>query len=70
MQAKVIRWGNSLALRLPKSITEEAGVVEGRIVVVPASRGRFRLDDLLRGITRANRHAEVPSGKPRGREEW
>jgi len=78
MQARVRKWGNSLALRLPRSITEEAGVaendtveldvVDGRIVVVP--RTRFRLDDLLRGITRANRHAEAWTGAPRGREHW
>jgi antitoxin MazE len=78
MQARVRKWGNSLALRLPKAIAEEAGVAEndtvdlgvvnGRIVVVP--RARFRLEDLLREITRSNRHTEVSTGTRRGREQW
>lgn len=80
MEARIRRWGNSLALRLPKSIMTEAGiaendtvdlgVVDGRIVVEPTAGRRYRLDDLLNGITRANRHAEMPSGRSRGREEW
>jgi len=78
MQAKIRRWGNSLALRLPKSVAEEVGVaendtvelgvVDGRIVVAPRMSKRIVLDDLLRGITRKNRHDEIAIGSPRGRE--
>ena len=80
MHATIRRWGNSLALRLPKSVAEEVGiaendavelgVAEGRIVVTPSKPSRFVLDDLLRGITRKNRHEEIAAHGPRGREVW
>jgi antitoxin MazE len=80
MQTRIRRWGNSLALRLPKSVAEEVGVAEndtvelgvedGRIFVTRHTPKRFVLDDLLRGITRTNRHEEIATDSPRGREVW
>ena len=78
MKAKVQRWGNSLAIRIPKSFAEEVGLeagspVEMRLVdrgllVEPAPDESLSLDDLLDGVTKANIHAEVDAGPSQGRE--
>jgi antitoxin MazE len=78
VKAKVQRWGNSLAIRIPKSFAEEVGLeagspVELRLVdrgllVEPAPDESLSLDDLLDGVTKANIHAEVDAGPSQGRE--
>jgi antitoxin MazE len=80
MRTKVQKWGNSLGVRIPKAFAEEAAVTEGsavevsvsegRIVVTPVAARRYTLETLLAGVTTKNRHAEVASGRPRGREVW
>jgi antitoxin MazE len=80
MRTKVQKWGNSLAVRIPKSFAEEAGVSAGSevqltvrddgLLVRPARARRPKLRDLLRGVTRSNRHGEVRTGKPLGKEIW
>ena len=80
MKTLVQRWGNSLALRIPKAFAEEISVHEGdeidmkvtkgRIVIGPPSRRQYRLADLLAGIRPENLHPEVNVGEPRGREVW
>jgi len=76
---QVAKWGNSLGLRLPKSVAQEAQigdgdsvdvVVEGGAIVIRPVRTRYSIDDLVRGITKANRHAETDWGAPAGRETW
>ena len=80
MRTKIQKWGNSLGLRIPRSLAEEAGVVAGSevdlsvlrgdLVVKPAKRTKYRLKDLLRQVTSKNIHAEVDAGAPVGREVW
>ena len=80
MRTKVQRWGHSLALRIPKSFAAEVqvepgsvvdiSVERGRLVVRPARRRRYRLDELLRRVRRENLHDEVSSGPRLGREAW
>lgn len=80
METRVQKWGNSLAIRIPKSIAGEIGleqdtlvdvsVAEGKLVVTPVERPTFTLDGLLAGITEENRHGEVGTGAPAGDEEW
>jgi antitoxin MazE len=79
MNATIQKWGNSLALRIPKSVAQQIKVAEGDgvelevaengLLVRPARR-RYRLADLVRKITDANRHGETDWGKPAGREVW
>ena len=79
MVTRVQKWGNSLALRIPRSFAAQAKVAagtaadiaveSGRLVVRPA-RQRYRLRDLLSGITARNLHSEVDTGSPVGREVW
>ena len=37
--AQIVKWGNSLAVRIPKPIAEEAGVREGDPIVIEATVG-------------------------------
>ena len=77
--ASVQKWGNSLAVRIPKPLAEQAGVAEGTEVDVVARQGqiiirpakpRYSLADLVDGITDENRHAETDLGPPLGNEVW
>lgn len=79
MQVTISRWGNSLALRLPKFVTEEVKLVEGESVKieiddgsirVTPTRKRFKLADLLKGETRKDAKREYDWGKPKGEEVW
>ena len=80
MRTTIRRWGNSLGLRIPKALAEDAGVgvgVEvdlsirnGELVVKPARRVKYRLEELVRKITAKNLHGEVDTGAPVGREVW
>ena len=78
MKARVQKWGNSLALRIPKSFAAEAGLrenapvelslVEGKVVVQSVSPEPLTLDELLRGVTDDNLHEEWDTGPAVGRE--
>jgi antitoxin MazE len=80
MKAILQKWGNSLALRIPKTFADEIKVHEGhpvdvcvakgRIVVAPITARNYRLDDLVAAITRKNRHGEIVTGDAQGREVW
>jgi antitoxin MazE len=80
MITKIQKWGNSLGLRIPKGLAEDAQVAEGadvdvkvengRLVVAPIKNSRYRLSDLLKQVTPENLHAEVQVGGPVGREVW
>ena len=83
MKTKAQKWGNSLAVRIPRGVAERAGlkaedllevdVVRGKIVFMPArpnERQKYRLDDLVRKISVKNRYKETDFGTPVGREVW
>ena len=82
MKTKVQKWGNSLALRIPKSFAEETrlepdtevnlSLVEGKLVVTPTARRKrkYSLEQLVKGITEENTHPETDTGEPVGNEVW
>ena len=80
MKTRVQKWGNSLALRIPKSFAAEAGLhadatvelslVEGSLVVQPITPEPLSLDQLLRGITDENLPGEWDTGPAVGKEVW
>jgi antitoxin MazE len=80
VRGKVSRWGNSLAIRIPKSLADEAGIGEDRqvelrlehsaIIVEPIALDEPSLEDLIAGITPENRHGETDWGPSVGREVW
>lgn len=76
---QVSKWGNSLGLRLPKSVAREAQLDEGDTVdvsvdngtiVIRPSRPRYTLDELVGRINARNRHDESDWGAPLGHEVW
>ncbi len=80
MKTAIHRWGNSLALRIPRAYAAETRLSEGSdveltlksgaLVVRPLTRKRHSLTALLKRITRANRHGSVDTGKAVGQETW
>jgi antitoxin MazE len=78
-RVQVVKWGNSQAVRLPKSVLKQADVREGdeltvhveghRIALEPATP-EITLESLVAGITPQNRHSEQDWGKPAGNEAW
>ncbi|HOD00978.1 MAG TPA: AbrB/MazE/SpoVT family DNA-binding domain-containing protein [Myxococcota bacterium] len=80
MEAKVQKWGNSLALRIPMAFARQIGLVkdglvqidlEGdRIFIRAVSSHEFRLSDALMKVTPENMHASEDFGDPVGGEAW
>lgn len=79
MVTRVQKWGNSLALRIPRSFAVQAKVAAGTAVDIAVEKGqlvvrpvrqRYRLGELLKAIDARNLHAEVRTGRPVGRETW
>lgn len=74
----VIRiWGNSLAIRIPKTYADDAGFVSGAAVQLTPAKDGLRivrsedaLDDLLARITPENLHGETSTDTPQGIEQW
>ena len=80
MRVQVQKWGNSLAVRIPKPFAEETrvqegslvdlSVDEGRLILVPHRTKPVTLKGLLAGVTRQNIHGETDTGAAAGRELW
>ena len=80
MKTKISKWGNCLALRIPKSVATEAQMSEGtpvdlilqdgRIVIKPVRTKQLKLHSLLEKVSPENLHEEISTGAPRGREAW
>ncbi len=80
MKVTVKKWGNSAAVRIPAAVMQAVHldldeVVDvreesGRIVIEPTRQKTWDLDELLRGITKKNRHEAVDFGAAAGEEIW
>ncbi len=80
MRTKVQRWGNSLAVRIPKSFAQEVGLVadapvelhiaDGALVITRAPVAPPTLEELLEAVTADNLHGEVDAGPAHGAEVW
>jgi antitoxin MazE len=81
MQTKVQKWGNSLAIRIPKTIAKETKLTDGKqvelvlekenLVIKPVrKKKKYALTDLLAAITDENCHAETDFGNSVGKEIW
>jgi antitoxin MazE len=80
MKTRVQKWGNSLALRIPKSFAAEAGLqanapvelslVDGTLIVKRTPPQVLTLEELLRGITEDNVPGEWDTGPAAGKEVW
>ena len=80
IRTRVQRWGNRLAIRIPKTFAGEAGLEEntpvhlsladGKVVLEPVAEHGFTLDQLLANVTEENLHHEVDTGPSLGNETW
>ena len=80
MHVRVQKWGNSLALRIPKPLARDAEVTEGtllnlavsegKVVATPVEQKKLSLRELLAKVNKKNLHGEADFGGPAGREIW
>ena len=80
MIANIQKWGNSLGVRIPKLLAEDAALREGvsvemtlkdgRLIMEAKKARRYQLGALLKNVSAQNMHAEVDTGKPTGNEAW
>jgi antitoxin MazE len=78
-RAQLVKWGNSQAVRIPKTILEQAHLREGEELEILVENGLIWLEPVRRRptlgamvakITPENRHGEQDWGKPVGNEIW
>jgi antitoxin MazE len=77
MQTKVTKWGNSLGIRIPQLLAEQAEISDGAIVeieirneIIQIRKKKFSLEELLKDISAENMHKETDTGFPVGKEIW
>jgi antitoxin MazE len=80
MHVRVQKWGNSLAIRIPKPLAEDADVQEGtvlnlavsdgKVVATPVQKKKLSLRELLAKVNKKNLHEEIDFGARVGREIW
>lgn len=80
MQTNVQKWGNSLGVRIPRPLADQAQISEGSTVEIEEEDGvitiqvlapkEYALNELVEEITDENRHEEVNTGSPVGNEVW
>ena len=80
MKTRVQKWGNSLALRVPKLLAAQIGIecnspvelsLRGKeLVIAPVSPPGLTLGKLLSQINDHNLHGEVDTGNATGGEVW
>lgn len=78
-QARIQKWGNSLAIRIPKPFALEVGLEQNSLVTVSIKEGKlllepvkssYSLEELLAKVTANNLHHEVETGPTVGNEAW
>lgn len=80
MRTKVQKWGNSLAVRIPKAFARDAqlenntdveiSLVDGQVIIKGIPTHAWILEELLSGVTSENLHHEINSGEAVGKESW
>ena len=75
MRARIQKWGNSLALRIPKSFATQAGLqretsvelslADGKLIITPLAQPKPTLRQLLAKVTK-----EIDTGPTTGNETW
>ena len=80
MKTQIKKWGNSLALRIPKSFALNANLSQNelvdlsidkeKIVITPIGNKEYSLDELLERVDENNLHGEFDTGSSVGKEIW
>ncbi len=78
-KAQLVKWGNSQAVRIPRSILDQCNLREGEELEIRVENGYIwleplnrqpTLEALVKRITSENRHGEQDWGRPVGNEVW
>ena len=80
MKVRIRKWGNSLALRIPKTFAADLGVAQdssvelsvedGCLLIRPSVAPRYELEALLASVNLGNLHTEIDFGPAKGKELW
>jgi len=78
MVVRVQKWGNSLGVRIPKSIARQSGIFAGAELEILSRRGQLLLQpvsvpslrQLVAQIKRSNRPDLLDWGSPTSSEMW
>jgi antitoxin MazE len=80
VKTTIKKWGNSAAVRIPTSVMQamhldlddavDVREEAGRLVIEKVQQETYDVNDLIRRITRKNRHETVDFGSPAGKEVW
>ncbi len=80
MTTVIQKWGNSLAVRIPRPLAKDSQIhqgtevdiilVHGKIMVTPKARTKVPLSQLIKKVTKKNIHSDCDWGSPLGREVW
>ena len=79
MKTKIKKWGNSLALRIPKALAEDSRLYVGSTVdvsvqnnslIVKSIDEKYTLENLVSKISGENIHDEVITYNSTGKEVW
>ena len=77
--SKVRKWGNSLGIRIRRSLADQLNLkensdvditIQDKTLVITPCRKRYTLTSLLEGITPENLHDEIDFGGREGKEAW
>lgn len=78
MISRIQKWGNSLAVRIPKAFADEMNLAEnasirmmlkdGALIITPNDEPKWSLEELLAGVSDENIHGEWETGGPTGKE--
>ena len=80
MKTTIQKWGNSYAVRIPKSFIKEVGLEyrtnieltleDGKLIIQPVPDEVLTLKELLAGVKAENLHASIGTDEPIGDEAW
>ncbi len=80
METRVQKWGDSLAVLIPRLIAAQLGLANhssvkvllrgAELVITPVKHPDFTLANLLAGVTEDNLHGGIDTGTATGKETW
>lgn len=80
METNLQKWGNSLGVRLPRTLAARKALTDGKpvrltetetgILIEPIETASAHIDTLVKKITNKNKHDEVSWGSDIGKEVW
>jgi antitoxin MazE len=78
MKTAIKKWGNSLGVRIPKTISEKLDLFDGTDVeliltedgILIQKPKKETLEDVLNRISESNKHSETDFGDAQGEEIW